>query len=81
MFLVARHRWLLVASALTLVAAGFTRQTALIAPLAVTMTLAVNDRRALAWFLIPYGAAGLMALGSMQWLTHGEFWRHVVVST
>jgi hypothetical protein len=74
-----RRRGGVVVAALLMVAAGYTRQTAVLAPLAATIALAWSrDWRRLGWFLIPYAGVGLAALAIAQLATGGEFWRHTV---
>ena len=70
-FLTVRHRWGLVLSAALLVAAAYTRQTAVLAPLACAAALLLHDRRRLAWFLVPYAALALIAFSLLQWRTGG----------
>lgn len=77
-FLTVRPRWGAALAALLFVAAGYARQTALLAPLACIIALTLNDRRRLAWFLIPYAGLGLAVLIWLQAKTGGEFLRHVV---
>jgi hypothetical protein len=68
---------LIVASALLFVAAVFTKQTSIVAPAAVFLTYLLLRPR-LAWALAgTCVAAGLAALGYLQFVTDGGFARHV----
>jgi len=78
-FLLIRPRWGMVAAAVLFVLAAATRQTAILAPLACALALALHDRKRLAWFLIPYAGLGLLGFAWLEWRTGGEFTRHVVV--
>lgn len=78
-FLILPGRKGLIVSALLFVAAGFSRQTAVIAPIACTLVLLINEPRSLGWFLGPLAAVGLFILGGLQWATDGEFLRHLVL--
>ena len=77
-FLLWRRRAGLVIAAVIFVAAAFTRQTAVLAPLACAVMLLLRDRRRLLWFAGPWVVGGLVVLGWLQIATGGEFWRHVV---
>lgn len=77
-FLLVRPRWGLILSAALFVAAAYTRQTAILAPAACAGALILNDRKRLAWFLIPYAGLGLGLFLWLEWATGGEFYRHVV---
>ncbi len=78
-FLLWRRRAGLVIAALIFVAAAFTRQTSVLAPLAcAVMLLLLRDRRRLLWFAGPWVVGGLVVLGWHQIATGGEFWQHVV---
>lgn len=59
-------------------AAAYTRQTAVLAPLACAVALAVHDRRRLAWFIGPAAIAGIVALIALQYMTSGQFLRHTI---
>ncbi len=69
----------LVLSALWFVAAAYTRQTAILAPIACSFALLMTDRRRLGWFLVPYLGLGLGAFLILNLLLEGEFWNHLVV--
>lgn len=77
-FVSSPRRWNLATSGLLFTAAAYTRQTAILAPAACAIALALHDRRRLAWFIAPAALVGLAALALLQWLTGGEFLRHTV---
>lgn len=60
-------------------AAGFTKQTAVLAPAACIVGMLLHDRPRLHWFLPAYVGAGLLGLAWLNLATRGEFWRHTVV--
>lgn len=78
-FVFSRTRPGLVFSALFFVAAAFTRQTAILAPISCALALLVAERRRLAWFLVPYLGAGLGLFVILNVALKGEFWNHLVV--
>lgn len=73
-----KRRWTLPAGSLLLVAALYTKQTMIAAPVALLLAgVLVNPHRALhllGWML----GWGLPPLALLTWLTHGEFIRHTV---
>jgi hypothetical protein len=77
-FLSIRRERGVVAAALLFVAAFFTRQTSVLAPLACLIALALHDRRRLIRFALTLAVAGGLAFLALQWASGGEFFRHVV---
>jgi uncharacterized membrane protein (UPF0136 family) len=77
-FLAAARRWMLAASALLFVAAVYTKQTAVLAPLACALALARHDRRGLAWFAGVGLGAGAIIFIILQARTDGEFFPHAI---
>lgn len=66
-------------AALVFVLAAFTKQTAVLAPIACAIAMILYDRRRLPWFLIPYVAAAAAFFIYLSVTTHGEFYRHTVI--
>lgn len=75
----SERRWTLMAAGAAWLAAGYTRQTAILAPLAAAIALGTVHPRQLGWMMAPWAGGGLAILAVMQSTTHGEFWRHLVV--
>ena len=71
-------RWGASVSAVIFVLAAFTRQTAVLAPIACVAAMLLNDRRRLIWFLAPYVGMGLTAFIVLNVQTSGQFLLHVV---
>ncbi|MBI1784191.1 glycosyltransferase family 39 protein [Candidatus Sumerlaeota bacterium] len=78
-FSTGSRRRSLVVSAVFFVLAGYTRQTAVIAPLACCITLFFRDRKGLIWFLAPYLLLGSGTFLMLNLVTRGEFFRHTVL--
>ncbi len=74
-----RRRWTLVVSGLFFVAAVYTRQTAVLAPLAAVIALALHDRRRLLWFAGPALAVSILALAALEIAHGGRFLRHIIL--
>lgn len=72
------RRGALLGAALLWVAAAYTRQTAIFAPLALCLAVAWTSRRALLWSFLPWAAGGLSIIALLSALTGGEAWRHLV---
>ncbi len=77
-FLNAQSHATTACSALLFVLAGYTRQTAILAPLACMGAMVLHDRRRMVWFLVPYLVAGLGTFLILNHRTGGEFYRHTV---
>lgn len=77
-FIVSNRRWSLALSGLLFTAAFYTRQTAILAPLACALALALHDRRRLPWFIGPAAVVALIVLLILQKASGGEYFRHTV---
>jgi len=77
-FLTLRGAWGALSAAAAFVWAGYTRQTALLAPAACALALLLGDRRRLAWLVGPYVGLGGLIYAGLNVATGGEFHRHVV---
>ncbi|MEN6627598.1 MAG: glycosyltransferase family 39 protein [Candidatus Sumerlaeia bacterium] len=77
-FVSSKRRWSMALAGALLAAAVYTRQTAILAPAACAIALAIGDRRRLAWFLGPMLGIALAALAFLEWTSGGEFLRHIV---
>ncbi|MCE5231363.1 glycosyltransferase family 39 protein [bacterium] len=77
-FIFSQRRANLIISGLLFTAAAYTRQTAILAPLACTIALLIHDRRRLAYFLVPMLLTAALALIILEWTSHGEFLRHTI---
>lgn len=77
-FVLSPQRRNLIVSGLLFTAAAYTRQTAILAPIACAAALGVHDRRRLGWFIGPAAIVGLVALIVLQTTSHGQFLRHTL---
>ncbi len=65
-------------AAVLMIAALFTKQTALAAPFACLLLAWLIDRRMFLRMLITMGASGAFAFGWLEWWTHGQALVHLV---
>lgn len=77
-FFAIRPRWGAAVAAILFGLAAFTRQTAIMAPVACCISMALYDRRRLAWFLPFYLIPGLGGFLIFNALTEGQFYLHLV---
>jgi hypothetical protein len=78
-FLRVGHWIGLVISSLLFTCAIFTKQTAVLAPLACLISLLISERRHVLWFILPGLVVSLLLSCFFHASTEGEFFRHLVV--
>ena len=77
-FLRVEHRAGMIVSSLFFTCAIFTKQTALLAPLACLISLLVTRRHHAPWFILPGLVIALFLSCCFHAVTDGEFFRHLV---